>query len=133
MVIGINHSCMHATVIYLDGCVMFRVISWPAKGTVNSYLNNCRSYMIERSKTCDDSIKSLTRSYRDNGASRVFLLQSQTTLPLRDVVLKLTDNKPQRIKMIVDDFIKHPERDKLILTEETQFQKKSTEVLFSLA
>ena len=55
-------------------------ISWPNKGTVEDFVNNVIFYITEKAKFCDiylvfdrylsDSIKGLTRMYRDNVASR---------------------------------------------------------------
>ena len=68
-----------ADAIFLDGCAILWVVSWPDKGTVEDYLNNFRRYLLKKSKIADmflvfhryydESIKGLTRKYHDNGAS----------------------------------------------------------------
>ena len=70
-----------ANAIFLDGCEILWVVSWPDKGTVEGYLNNFWRYLLEKSKIADvflvfdryydESIKCLTRKYRDYGASLI--------------------------------------------------------------
>ena len=100
---------------FLDGCAILWVVAWPSKGTVGCYVVNFRKYVIERLKISDvylvfdryynDSIKGLTRFYRDSGASRVYQLTADTPLPSRDVLLQVSENKEQLIQLIVDDLI----------------------------
>ena len=115
----------NADVIFLGGCVILWVVSWPDKGTVEYYLNNFRRYLLEKSKIADmflvfdqyydESIKGLTRKYRDDGASQVYQLTPVTALPPQDVVLKV-----QLIQLIVQNLVRNPAifhgRHKLIVT-----------------
>ena len=82
----------------------------------NLRLLMCTLYLIGIYK---DSIKGLTRHYRDIGASRVYQLTLDTELPSMDVLLKVTENKEQLIQLVVDDFIRHASSiypNKVILT-----------------
>ena len=83
------------------------VVPWPSKGIIASFVVNFRKYVIEKLKIAgvylifdryhDDSIKSLTRFYRDSGASRVYQLTLDAPIPSRDVMLKVSENKEQLI------------------------------------
>ena len=68
----------------------------------------------------DNSIKGLTRSYRDTGASRIYQLHPETALPSEDIVLKVSHNKNQLIKLIINKIIseahKYTGRNKLVVT-----------------
>ena len=98
-------SANNPTAIFLDGCAIFWVVHWPVKGTVKDYLSSFRKYVLDRTKVSDvylvfdrylnDSIKWLTRMYRENGASRIYQLTPDTVLPPKEVVLKVTTNKKQ--------------------------------------
>ena len=108
-----------AGAIFLDGCAILWTISWPKKETVNDYINNFKSHLGERLKITDvhlvfdryfdHSIKGLTRKNRDKGASRVYQLIPSTPLPSRDVILTVTDNKVQLIKLIIDSILENPD------------------------
>ena len=107
-----------ADAIFLDGYAIIWVVTWPDKGTVEEYLNNFRRYLLEKAKIADmflvfdryydESIKGLTRKYRDNGTSRVYQLTPVIALPPRDVVLKVTENKVQLIQLIVQNLVRNP-------------------------
>ena len=44
-------STNDANAIFLDGCAILWVVSWPDKGTVAGYLNNFRRYLLEEQNT----------------------------------------------------------------------------------
>ena len=96
-------------------------------------MNNIKRYLFEKSKIADvflvfddryydESIKGLKRKYRNNGASQVYQLTPITSLPLKDIVLKVTESKVQLIQLIVQDLVRNPEtfhsKHKLIVTEQ---------------
>ena len=118
------------TAIFIDGCALLWVVSWPARGTVSDYVNNFMQYLSEKLKNAnvflvfdryiDNSIKGLTRTYRDTGASRIYQLHPETALPSKDIVLKVSHNKDQLIKLIINKIIseahKYTGRNKLVVT-----------------
>ena len=74
-------STSNPTAVFEDGCAIFGTVSWPVKGKVKNCVCNLVSYILHRAKLLDvylifdrynsDSIKGLTRMYRNNGASSV--------------------------------------------------------------
>ena len=97
--------------IILDGCAVLWVINWPTHGTVEDYIKNLLSYLIECQKKCstylvfdryyDNSIKTGTRNARaGKDASRQHQLLLGTPLPSQKVTLTVSSNKVQLIKLI---------------------------------
>ena len=84
---------------FLDGCAILRIVAWPSKGTVGSFIVNFRKYMLDKLKIADvylifdryyaDSIKGLTRFNRDTGASCIY--QLTLDVPLHGVLKELHD------------------------------------------
>ena len=108
----------------IDGSAVLYVIHWPVNGTLQDYVTSFKYYISKMLKTRDVYLvfdryrpyntKSVTRSGRTTQASRVHQLSLSMPLPPQKVVLSLTENKQQLIKMICDELIKdeafHKER-----------------------
>ena len=114
----------------IDGCAVLWVIRWPTKGTVEDFILNLLAYVNERLKSCDTylvfdryyeySIKNATRTTRaGKEASRRHKLDLHTPLPVQKVVLNVTENKMQLIKLICTYIMEHAEllaENRLVLT-----------------
>ena len=93
----------HYEVPFLDGCAVLWVMPWPSGGTVQDYLNNFCYHIMDHLEHSDvylifdkyneGSIKELTRSNRDKGASRVYTLSRTSPLPPQKVILTVSSNK----------------------------------------
>lgn len=119
------------SVIVIDGSALLWVIPWPAEGTTTDYVNNVKHAIAKRLKVgdvhlvfdryYDYSTKSVTRSARATGVSRVHELQLNTKLPPQKTVLTVTENKKQLInlivKLLIEDksFHKYTQSHKLIV------------------
>ena len=101
-------------VTIIDGSALLWVIQWPADGTVNDYAMKVQD-VIEKKLQIGDvhlvfdryhdySTKSVTRSARATGASRVHQLQLNCKLPPQKIVLTVSKNKKQLISLIVNLF-----------------------------
>ena len=106
--------------VIIDGCALLWNIHWPATGTVEQYIKNLITRLNDYLKRCcvylifdrylTRSTKSATRSNRAGmNVSRRHVLKLQTPLPSKDVVLKVTHNKTQLIKLIVQYLLGHLE------------------------
>ena len=106
--------------VIIDGCALLWNIHWPATGTVEQYIKNLIARLNDYLKRCcvylifdrylTRSTKSATRSNRAGmNVSRRHVLKLQTPLPSKDVVLKVTHNKTQLIKLIVQYLLDHLE------------------------
>ena len=77
-----------------------------------TYRSHNVSYVILCYVICDryqaSSVKNMTRSKRQKGASRVFKLTEASKLPDQAVVLGVHSNKALLIKLIIDDLQAHP-------------------------
>lgn len=104
----------------IDGCAVLWVIRWPTKGTVEDFILNLLGYVNERLKSCntylvfdryyEKSIKNATRTARaGKEASRRHKLDLHTPLPAQKVVLNVTENKLQLIKLICTYIKEHAE------------------------
>ena len=101
------------TCTVVDGSAVLYVIHWPANGTLKDYVDNMKYYLgqllqkrdvylvFDRYK--DYSTKSVTRSGRTTQASRIHSLNQAMPLPPQKVVLTVTDNKRQLIRIICED------------------------------
>ena len=108
------------SVVVIDGSALLWVVPWPAEGTTTDYANNFKHVIAKRlevgdvhlvfDRYYDYSTKSVTRSARATGASRVHELQLNTKLPPQKTVLTVTENKKQLINLIV----------KLLIEDESQ-------------
>ena len=107
-----DRTCNPPECIILDGCAILWIINWPTHGTVEDYIKNFISYIIESLRKCDTylifdryyekSIKFITRNTRaGKDASRHHQLLLNTPLPPQKVILTVTSNKIQLIKLIV--------------------------------
>ena len=117
--------------VIIDGCALLWNIHWPATGTVEQYIENLITRLNDYLKRCcvylifdrylTRSTKSATRSDRAGmNVSRRHVLKLQTPLPSKDVVLKVTHNKIQLIKLIVQYLLDHLEDNdnELVITSE---------------
>ena len=112
-----RHAERDVEAIFLDGCAVLWVISWPMSGTVQDYLDRFRDHIQKFLKKTDvylvfdqykaDSTKASTRHGRDQGASRMYTLRSITCLPPQKVLLNVTQNKTQLIEFICKDIMTH--------------------------
>ena len=99
------------SVVVIDGSALLWVIPWPAEGITTDYANNLKHTIAKRLKVgdvhlvfdryYDYSTKSVTRSARATGVSRVHELQLNTKLPPQKTVLTVTENKKQLINLVV--------------------------------
>ena len=104
-------SASETSVVVIDGSALLWVVPWPAEGTTTDYANNFKHAIAKRlevgdvhlvfDRYYDYSTKSVTRSARATGASRVHELQLNTKLPPQKTVLTVTENKKQLINLIV--------------------------------
>ena len=100
---------------FLDGCALLWIVALPSKVSIGSLVDNFRKYVTDKLKITDvdltfdqyydDSIKGLTRFNRDTGASRVYHLILNTPIQCKDVILKMSENKEQLIRLIYDDVV----------------------------
>ena len=125
-----RNASQNVDAIFLDGCAILWVINWPAKGNVSDFVNNFKAHVGTRLKIADvylifdryfeQSIKGLTRKNRDKGGSRVYQLTLLTSLPARDVLLTVTENKVQLINIIIESILETPDsfytEHKLVIT-----------------
>ena len=119
----------------IDGSALLWVIPWSAEGTVRDYALNLTYRIVDKLKTGDVflvfdryyeySTKSVTRSARATGASRVHKLQMNTKLPPQKIVLTVTDNKKLLINLVVkhlieshESFREHTSSHKLVVVGE---------------
>ena len=119
--------------IIIDGCALLWVIHWPTNGTVIHFANNVVQYLKKRMSLADvylvfdryyvSSIKRILRSMRAGvSASRKHILNDQSPLPPQKVVLNVTENKSQIIKLVCQHLRKQcntfPADKKLVVTEQ---------------
>ena len=101
--------------LVIDGSALLWIIQYPAVGLVKDYLSNIKLYITEKLENSDVylvfdryfdySTKSTTRCARATGASRVYQLRTNTTLPPKKNLLTVTDNKKQLIQLICQDML----------------------------
>ena len=123
------------TCFILDGSAILYVVKWPANGTLKDYVDNFKSYISKMLHKVDVymvldryrpfSTKSVTRSGRTTQACQVHQLNLDMQLPPQGVVLTVTENKRQLIKVISDELIRddqfrndNTQKHKLIVTGE---------------
>ena len=117
--------------IVIDGSAMLWSVHWPASGTVEEYIKNFMgSLQFYLRKSCvylifdryyPTSTKGCTRSNRaGKNASRKHVLTLYTPLPAQKVVLNVTQNKSQLIKLIHQYLVEHltDNNNKLVITSE---------------
>ncbi len=98
-----------ATII--DGSAYLYIPGWPASGTVQEYVNKFKDHMRQKliktdvflvfDRYFEYSPKGVTRISRGTGLTHQ--LSPSTELPARNVVLNVTDNKKQLIRIICED------------------------------
>ena len=104
-------------VTIIDGCAILWCIHWPCKGTVQDYIDNFCSYVMNKTKFSDVyvmfdryfeySIKSATRSNRSGqNATRRHRLSLASPLPPQKVGLTVVENKVQLIDLICAVLVK---------------------------
>src|SRR6267154_46202 len=107
-------SRSHPEVIILHACAILWTVSWPAKPSKVSHYIDAVEINIKRriqnipvahivfDRHHELSIKSQCRSSGMKGFCRVFQLTEDSPLPSKDIILKVTANKEQVIKFIVN-------------------------------
>ena len=97
-------------VTIIDGCAILCVIHWPNRGTVRDFVDSFTSFIFGKVERCD--IYLVFDRYHDFGiqngtrlARAGHKLSLQTPLPLQKVILNVTENKVQLIKIICHHFI----------------------------
>lgn len=101
------------TVIILDGCAILWTVPWPsAPAKVSVFITAAVTTILRRAHSASVlhvvfdryyklSTKSCCRTVRQKGTSRVYNLTENSPLPQQSVMLKVSENKEQLIKMIV--------------------------------
>ena len=104
--------------IIIDGCALLWCVHWPASGNVEDYIKNfMQSLNYYLQKCCvhlifdryiETSTKYATRSNRaGKNASRKHVLTLATPLPTQKVILNVTHNKTQLIRLITQYLVDH--------------------------
>ena len=122
-------TASNVTVSVINGSAVLWVVPWPADGTVQDYAMNMKKTILRRLREGDVflvfdryyeySTKSVTRSARATGASRVHQLQLNNKLPAQNITLTVTENKKQLISLVVKLLIE----DHASLAEHTHHHK----------
>ena len=127
--VSIRNIEKEITCTVIDGSAVLYVIHWPAAGTLKDYIDNMKDYLgkllqkrdvflvFDRYKAY--STKSVTRSGRSTQAARVHSLNQAMPLPPQKVVLTVTENKQQLIRIICEEL----ERDQEFLQRYTSDHK----------
>ena len=95
--VSFQTTASDTSVVVIDGSALLWVIPWPAEGTITDYANNLKHAIAKKLKVWDVHLvfdryydysnKSVTRSDRATGVSRVYKLQLNTKLPPQKTVL----------------------------------------------
>ena len=90
-------------IIYVSAALW--TVDWPTKGTVQTFIQGFKVWLSSKLLECDMylvfdiymdySTKSSTLAVRDTKSSRVHRLNVKSPHPVRDSVLKCTQNKVQ--------------------------------------
>ncbi len=115
------------TVVVFDVSAVLWTIDWPAKGTVQTFVQGFRVWLASKliksdvylafDRYLDYSTKSSTRATRSTTSARVHKLNLKSPLPSRDSVLRSTHNKVQMNHLICEhiltdrDFLRHATQD----------------------
>ena len=102
-------------VTIIDGSALLWAVHWPEQGTVLDFVGNVKKRIakyLEYSDVYlifdryhDFSIKSVTRSGRETGVTRVHQLNRKTKLPSQKVGLTVVKNKQQLMSIICEELV----------------------------
>lgn len=108
---------IHYNATVIDGAAPLWILNWPTKGSVSVFITRFRSpiewklkhgvvYLIF-DKHLDFSTKSAAKSGRDSGASRIYILNADSELLPREVILNVAENQKCPYFHISYSFYKH--------------------------
>ena len=96
--------------VALDGCAILWSVNWLSNGKVSDFVDNCLSYVFTLLHESDDhlvfdryykySIKSVTHSERAKSANVAYVLNLESPLPTKSIILKSAKNEVQLINII---------------------------------